>query len=235
MRSHAVATAWRAGGPARRQDPGTRPSRGAMSEPSLQWLSIRPHSAVDAKATLLPVHSTPHRNVLSPPRRRAATMRRIFYGLINLAKALTAGTYARRRICSMLTNGKQKLTISQSLPHNITGHNLCGPHVCFLPAIESDHADCECMFCGPRCRLHLPPASASAESSSFHGAQQHVAWYEHVRCAQAHHFAEPALPRNVQAFAGDCETGLLAEAPDRVSQRNRIVRRRSGQLREEHS
>src|SRR5262245_18475031 len=49
------------------------------------------------------------------------------------------------------------------------------------------------------------------------------------------HLAEPALRRNVQAFAGDCETGLLAQAPDRVSQRNGIVRRRSGQLREEHS
>src|SRR5215510_13759784 len=102
-RSDAVATAWRqrAAGPARRQDPGTRSSPGAMSAPPLQWLSIRPHFAVDAKATLLPVRSTPHRNVLPAPCRGTAAMRRIFYGLINLAKALTAGAYAQRRVCSV--------------------------------------------------------------------------------------------------------------------------------------
>jgi hypothetical protein len=148
MRSDAVATVWRqrAGGQARRQDPGMRSSREATSGRSLQWLSKRPHSAADAKATLLPVRSTPHHNVLTPPRRRVATMRRIFYGLINLAKALTAGAYARRRVVLLLANGKQKLTISQSLPHNITDHNPCGPHVCFLPSIDLR----VCMFCAPR-------------------------------------------------------------------------------------
>jgi hypothetical protein len=51
--------------------------------------------AADAQAELLPIYSTPHRNVLLPPRRRVATVQQFFYWLINLAKALTAQQVVR--------------------------------------------------------------------------------------------------------------------------------------------
>jgi hypothetical protein len=49
------------------------------------------HSAADAKAKLLPVRSTPHRNVLPPPAAGWRQRDMFFYEPINLAKMLIAG------------------------------------------------------------------------------------------------------------------------------------------------
>jgi len=49
------------------------------------------HLAADAKAKLLPVHSTPHRNILPPPAAGWRQRDMFFYEPINLAKVLTAG------------------------------------------------------------------------------------------------------------------------------------------------
>jgi hypothetical protein len=50
------------------------------------------HLAADAKAQLLPVRSTPHRNVLPPPAAGWRQRDMFFYEPINLAKMLIAGT-----------------------------------------------------------------------------------------------------------------------------------------------
>jgi hypothetical protein len=52
------------------------------------------HSAADAKAKLLPVRSTLHRNVLPPPAAGWRQRDMFSYEPINLAKVLTAGVRA---------------------------------------------------------------------------------------------------------------------------------------------
>ena len=48
---------------------------------------------------------------------------------INLAKALTGLARCLPVFVPLPKNGKQKLTISQLLPRNITDHNLCVPQI----------------------------------------------------------------------------------------------------------
>src|SRR6185312_4265855 len=72
------------------------------------------------------------------------------------------------------THGKQKLTISQLLLHNMPTVFFAGGHVLFLAAIHfcgPDHAGCGCVHRTPCSRLHPLSPPVGAKSSSFHGAQ----------------------------------------------------------------
>src|SRR5262245_40226698 len=120
---------------------------GASARP-LQWLSTRLVSAADAQAKLLPVRSTPHRKRPARPCRRMAAMQRIFYGPINLAKALitrrggTLGAPARREYRCLRSNDRETKinyiaiaanqycvtrSFTGSYVHSSSAIDLCGP------------------------------------------------------------------------------------------------------------
>ena len=185
-------------------------------------------------------HATPQQQ-LPAPAAGLATMRQIFYGLINLAKRVNRP--CRRR------SSKSQCSSRVSPANRRFGRNHWQIIVNYIAIAPAQYCRSYLSPTGPHvsifspCRrqamllaglcvaalmlvAHRAPPAERAKSPAVDGARQHVARLEHVRRAGPHHSAQPALSRNVQAVARHREAGLHAAGVDPASQGHRIVFRR---------